>query len=173
MSGWAWAAKGRHSGRVNRPQVTRLLWDEEPWARISAASRARRTKSFRNIPCSEADDPSIDKIKVLDPHHPLYGRSFRVLRRATHRGGNFPPSYEVEYCNGSSLLIPVAATEWHDSSNNQLKLCIEALRDLVSTVDCLDSHDEHKSKRPLDNTVAGSEAAGDRRPRRRPGGGRS
>src|SRR4051794_3647844 len=120
---------------------------------VGFASQSRRTKAYRNIPCSEADESSIDEIKVLDPRHPLYGRSFRVLRRSTHRGGNFPPSYEVEYRNGSSLLIPVAATEWHDSPNDQIKLCIEALRDLVHAVDCLDSHDEHKSKRSLDNTV--------------------
>ena len=160
-------------GRVNRPQVTRLLLAGQSAARTSAANRARRTKAYRNIPSSEADESSIDEIKVLDPRHPLYGRSFRVLRRSTHRGGNFPPSYEVEYRNGSSLLIPVAATEWHASPNNQLKLCIEALRDLVHAVDYLDHHDEDKSKRSLGNTVAGSEAAGGRRPRRRPGGGRS
>src|SRR3954467_15790495 len=132
-----------------------------------------RAKAYRNIPCSEADEASIDEIKVLDPRHPLYGRSFRVLRRSTHRGGNFPPSYEAEYRNGSSLLIPVAVTEWHDSPNDQLKLCLEALRDLVHAVDCLDSHDEHKTKRSLDDTVAGSEAASGRPPRRCPGGGRS
>src|SRR5690242_19711545 len=128
-------------------------------------SLPRLAKAYRNILCSEADGPSIDEIKVLDPRHPLYGRSFRVLRRSTHRGGNFPPFYEVEYRDGSTLLIPVAATERHDLSNDQIKLCIEALRDLVRAVDCHDSHDEHKTERPLDNTVAGSEAAGSRRPR--------
>src|SRR5215213_2492221 len=140
---------------------------------LAIAPSPDQAKSYRNIPCSEADASSIDGITVVDPRHPLYGRSFRVLRRSTHRGGNFPPSYEVEYRNGSSLLIPVAATEWHDSPNDQLKLCIEALRDLVHAVDCLDRHDERKTKRSLDNTVAGSEAAGGRRPRRCPGGGRS
>jgi hypothetical protein len=138
---------------------------------LFAANPSPRAKAYRNIPSSEADESSIDEIKVLDPRHPLYGRSFRVLRRSTHRGGNFPPSYEVEYRNGSSLLIPVAATEWHASPNSQLKLCIEALRDLVHAVDYLDRHDEDKSKRSLGNTVAGFEAAGGRRPRRRPGGG--
>jgi hypothetical protein len=162
-----------YKGRVNWPQLTRLSWVEEPSARRSVANRARQTKAYRNIPCSEADGPSIDEIKVLDHRHPLYGRSFRVLRRSTHRGGKFPPFYEVEYRDGSTLLIPVAATEWHDSPNDQIKLCLEALWDLVCAVDCLDSHDEHKSERPLGNTVAGSEAAGSRRPRRRPGGGRS
>src|SRR3954453_23912444 len=140
---------------------------------VGFASQFLPAKAYRNIPCSEADEASIDEIKVLDRRHPLYGRSFRVLRRSTHRGGNFPPSYEVEYRNGSSLLIPVAATEWHDSPNDQLKLCLEALRDLVHAVDCLDSHDEHKTKRSLDDTVAGSEAASGRPPRRCPGGGRS
>jgi transposase len=141
--------------------------------RLSGSQLAALPRAYRNIPCSEADESSIDEVKVLDPRHPLYGRSFRVLRRSTHLGGNFPPSYEVEYRNESSLLIPVAATEWHDLSHDQLKLCLEALRDLVCAIDCLDSHDEHKSERPLGNTVAGSEAAGSRRPRRRPGGGRS
>src|SRR5215213_4526326 len=140
---------------------------------LAIAPSPDQAKSYRNIPCSEADASSIDEITVLDPRHPLYGRSFRVLRRLTYRGGNFPLSYEVEFRNGSSLLIPIAATEWEDSPNDQLKLCIEALRDLVHAVDCLDSHDEHRTKRSLDNTVAGSEAAGDRRPRRCPGGGRS
>ena len=77
----------------------------------------------------------------MDPRHPLYGRSFRVIRRSSHRGGNFPPSYEVEHRNGSSLLIPVAVTEQYGQDANQTKLSIEALRDLVSVVECLESHE--------------------------------
>ena len=53
----------------------------------------------------------IERVRVLDPHHPLYGRTFCVIRRLVQRGGNYPASYEVEYYNGASLLIPVSATE--------------------------------------------------------------
>src|SRR6201996_6846226 len=87
----------------------------------ACASRCLPAKAFRNIPSGEPDESCAEVIQVVDPHHPLYGRSFRVIRRSTHRAGNFPPSYEVEYRNGISLLIPVAATEWHASPNNQLK----------------------------------------------------
>src|SRR6202043_3898913 len=106
----------------------------------------------------ESHQSSTDVICVLDPRHPLYGRSFRVIRRSTHRGGNFPPSYEVEYRNGSSLLIPIAATEATVSANDQIKLSIGALQDLISVVDCLDNY-EYEPKRSLDDTVASSTAS--------------
>src|SRR5882672_10999965 len=94
------------------------------------------SKAYRNIPSGEADESPVEEIRVLDPRHPLYGRSFRVLRRLIQRGGNFPRSYEVEYCNGSTLLIPVSAIEYDHSENNQTKLSIEALHDLLSVIDC-------------------------------------
>ena len=133
------------------------------------ASRFRPAKARRNIPSGESDESLIDEIRVLDPRHPLYGRSFRVIRRSTHRGGNFPPSYEVEYCSGSSLLIPIAVTEWLGSTNDQLKLSIDGLLDLISVIDCLDSH-EYEPKRSLDYSAA-RPAASDRRRRRRSLGG--
>src|ERR1700736_4144196 len=86
------------------------------------------SRAYRNIPAGESDESSTEVIRVLDPRHPLYGRSFHVIRRSTHRGGNFPPSYEVEYRNGSTLLIPVAATEKYVRDTNQTKLSIEAVR---------------------------------------------
>jgi hypothetical protein len=95
-----------------------------------------------------------------------------VIRRSTHLGGNFPPSYEVEYRNGSSLLIPVAATEAPNSANNQTKLSIDALQELISVVNCLDT-DEYRSKKSLDDTAAGSTAPDCRRRRRGLGGGLS
>lgn len=110
-------------------------------------------------------------VEVRDPHHPLYGRSFRVIRRTTPQGGNFPPSYEVEFRAGTSLLIPVAATAHYEKVTNQTKLSIEALIDLVSTADCLDAH-EHRSGVSLGDTVAGTPAP-DRRRRRRGSGGDS
>ena len=109
---------------------------------------------------------------MLDPRHPLYGRSFRVLRRLIQRGGNFPRSYEVEYSNGSTLLIPVSAIEYDNSENNQTKLSIEALHDLLSVIDCFDSH-EYRAKRSLGDTAVVSTTSGRRRRRRSPGGGLS
>jgi hypothetical protein len=146
-----------------------LLSAEQRRGHAAATNPCRPSRTYRNIPSGESDESPIDEITVLDPRHPLYGRSFRVIRRSTHRGGNFPPSYEVEHCNGSSLLIPIAATEWHESENDQTKLSIEGLLDLVSVIDCFDSH-EHESKRSLGNTAASSTAS-DRRRRRRSLGG--
>jgi hypothetical protein len=84
-------------------------------------------------------------IQIRDPRHPLYGRLFSVICRTTPRGGHFPSGYEVEHVNGLSLLIPVAATEQCQSSTEQTKLSVEALRDLVSIAEALGS-DEYKPK---------------------------
>ncbi|MGH7117672.1 MAG: hypothetical protein ACREFP_01520 [Acetobacteraceae bacterium] len=93
-----------------------------------------------------------------------------MIRRLTTQGGNFSPSYEVEYCNGSSLIVPVAATEWEDSSKDQTKLSIIALQELVSVVESLESY-EYSSKRALDDSAARAAASGRRRRRHNPGGG--
>ncbi len=67
-----------------------------------ASNRSLPAKASRNIPSGESDESLAEVIQVLDPLHPLYGQSFRVIRRSAHRGGNFPPSYEVEYRNGQA-----------------------------------------------------------------------
>ena len=131
------------------------------WAATSAADSA-------SIPSGESDESS-DEVQVQDPRHPLYGRSFRVIRRVADRGGNFPPSYEVEYLSGRSLLIPITVTEPYHQGTNQTKLSIEALREFVVAVECLEYH-EHGSKRSVGGIVACSTAS-DRRRRRRSSGG--
>jgi hypothetical protein len=136
------------------------------------ASRFPQAKAQRNIPSGESDESSIEVIQVCDPRHPLFGRSFHVIRRARDRGGNFPASYEVEHRDGTSLLIPVQATEPYDLNSNQTKLNIEALSDLVSLAECIDS-DEYRSKTALVSAVADAAASNRRRRRCRPGGGRS
>jgi hypothetical protein len=135
----------------------------------ASANQCLPTKGFRNIPSGEADESLAEVIQVLDPHHPLYGRSFRVIRRSAHRVGNFPPSYEVEYRNGVSLLVPVSVTDSSVITPNRTKLSIEALRELITAVECLES-DEHRSKGSLDGAAADSSAS-DRRRRRRSSGG--
>src|SRR6201997_408282 len=103
-------------------------------------------KVYRNIPSGEPDESLVEVVQVLDPRHPLYGRSFRVICRSSHRGGNFPPSYEVEHRGGTSLLVPISVTEPHQPNSNRTKLCIDALCELISAVECLGC-DEHRSER--------------------------
>lgn len=158
--------------RVNRSQVTPPPSAGRSAARKPAANRAPRTRAYRNIPAGESDESSTEVIRVLDPQHPLYGRSFHVIRRPTHRGGNFPPSYEVEYRNGSTLLIPVAATEKYVRDTNRTKLSIEAVRDLVSVAECLENH-EYRPKQAVGDAVAGFAASNCRRRCRGSGGGAS
>jgi hypothetical protein len=133
------------------------------------ASRSPRTKAFRNIPSGESDESLVEVIQVLDARHPLYGRSFRVIRRSSHKGGNFPPSYEVEHRGGTSLLVPISSTEPHELSANRTKLSIEALCDLISAVECLEC-DERGSERSLVGTATSSTPADRRRHRRGSGG---
>jgi hypothetical protein len=136
---------------------------------VDFASRCRPAKAFRNIPSGEADESFIEVIQVLDPRHPLYGRSFRVICRSSHKGGNFPPSFEVEHRGGTSLLVPVSATESDGLSANRPKLSIEALCELVSAVERLES-DGHGSERPLGSAAPGSTPRDRRRNRRDSGG---
>jgi hypothetical protein len=109
---------------------------------------------------------------VCEPAHPLFGRTFRVIRRSVHRGGGFPLSYEVEYRDGASLLIPVAATEPRKSIENRTKLSVEALHDLTSLVEQFE-HDANRSERPLDHADNGTAAPNRQRGRRGAGGGKS
>jgi len=91
-----------HAPRIFSParadypaQIIRRSW--VAMSVVGSASLSLRTKAFRNVPSGESDESLLEVVQVQDPRHPLYGRSFRVIRRVAHRGGNFPPSYEVEY----------------------------------------------------------------------------
>ena len=105
---------------------------------------------------------------VRDPAHPLFGRTFRVIR-SVHRGGDLPISYEVEHRDDASLLIPVAATEPQPSTENRTKLSLEALHDLISLIEQLDGD---RSERPMGHAADGAAAPDRRRGRRGPGGGK-
>jgi hypothetical protein len=150
---------------VVKPQPVCAAIPQRPFA----ANRSPRAKAFRNIPSGESDESLAEVIQVLDPRHPLYGRSFRVIRRSAHRGGNFPASYEVEYRNGISLLVPISVTELYVIGPNQTKLSIESLRELTVAAECLEC-DERRSKGSLGGAAASSSAP-DRRRRRRSLGG--
>src|SRR5271154_1068131 len=146
--------------------------------RLMEPRRSRRrnwaisARAFRNVPCGESDESSVEVIEVLDPCHPLCGRTFRVIRRVDRGSGNFSPSYEVEYLQNHSLLVPISVTEAYNKKANQTKLSIEALRDLVLTVECLESH-EHGSEGSVGSAAASSAASDCRGCRRGSGGGLS
>lgn len=101
---------------------------------------------------------------VRDPAHPLYGRSFRVVRRVVNRGGNFCPSYEVEHGNETTLLIPIDATETREPWENPTKLSVEALRDLISLAEQFHG-DGDRTTRRLDDDAADTASTGCRRGR--------
>ncbi|WP_229180263.1 MULTISPECIES: Y4bD/Y4pK family protein, partial [Bradyrhizobium] len=129
-------------------------------------------RAHRNIPSGESDESPAIEVTVCEPAHPLFGRTFRVIRRSVHRGGGFPLSYEVEYRDGASLLIPVAAIEPQMSMENRTKLSVEALHDLTSLVEQLE-HDANRSEKPLGHAVNGTAAPNRQRGRRSAGGGKS
>jgi hypothetical protein len=108
-------------------------------------------------------------VEVRDPRHPLYGRSFRVIRKIGQRGRSIPALYEVEYRAGSSLLIQATAIEYYEEEANQIKLSMEAVLELLSTADCPDAH-EHGSSRSLVDADACAPTPDRRRHRRDFGG---
>jgi hypothetical protein len=109
-------------------------------------------------------------VTVQDTAHPLFGRTFRIIRQSVHRGGGFPVSYEVEYRDGASLLVPVAATEPQPPNENRTKLSVEALHDLTSLVE-QHAHDAYRAERPVGDATGGAAAPDPRRGRRSSGGG--
>ncbi len=138
-------------------------------ATTRAAAYTRQARGLRNVPNSEFDESFPEVVEVRDPHHPLYGRSFRVIRKIGQRGRGIPASYEVEFRTGSSLLIQATAIEYYGQEANQIKLSMEALLELLSTADCPDAH-EHGSSRSLVDADARAPTP-DRRRRRRDFGG--
>src|SRR5277367_4622103 len=167
----ALASSGSESGGVVMTSRNQLRSSESP-GKYSIQSRNPPARAFRNVPCGESDESSVEVIEVLDPCHPLYGRTFRVIRRVDRGSGNFSPSYEVEYLQNHSLLVPISVTEAYNKNANQTKLSIEALRDLVLTVECLESH-EHGSEGSVGSAAASSAASDCRGCRRGSGGGLS
>ena len=56
--------------------------------------------------------------------------------------GGLPPSYEVEYIHGSTLIIPILATEKDKDTANQLKLSIDSVVDLLVMAEGLGANDD-------------------------------
>jgi hypothetical protein len=45
------------------------------------SSRSLPARGLRNVPDSESDESFTEVVEVKDPHHPLWGRSYRVIRK--------------------------------------------------------------------------------------------
>jgi hypothetical protein len=78
-------------------------------------------------------------VEVRDRRHPLFGRRFEVLRRVPIRSGNVRPSFEVVHVHGATLLVPKAACIAASEGESNVKLSVEALRDLISLVEAFDA----------------------------------
>ena len=107
---------------------------------------------------------------MRDSTHPLFGRTFRDIRRSVHRGGGFPVSYEAKHGDAASPLIPIAVTEPQNSPENRTKLNVEALHDLISVAEQLENRAD-KAGRPLGHAAAKPAVPNRRRNRRGAGGG--
>src|SRR3954462_1985409 len=141
-------SEGISSGRIGMLQsyrigahftihINQFTPPEEAFAPVAerpSSNRALRANISTNPPTDEGDGPALASVTVEDPHHPLFGRSFRVLGFAPPSTVGLSPSYEVKYLHGISLLVPVAATVRPDRLEKRTKLSVEALRDLISLI---------------------------------------
>ncbi|MFK4626630.1 hypothetical protein ABIF50_009936 [Bradyrhizobium diazoefficiens] len=159
-----WGTAAHPQAIIPKPRAKQVVGSE------SVRRSWRRDNPFaHSLPDSESDESFPEVVEVRDPHHPLWGRSYRVIRKIGQRGRGIPASYEVEYRAGSSLLIQATAIEYYEQEANQIKLSMEALLELLSTADCPDAH-EHGSSRSLVDADARAPTP-DRRRRRRNFGG--
>lgn len=126
------------------------------------------SKVYGDAPFGTADESLPEEVQVLDPRHPLYGRSFQVLGRSRFCSGSSAPYYEVAYHKGVTLNVPVATTEPLSLPIAPTKLSVDALRDLLNVVG-YKGH-EYSARRSLDD-AAGDVKASDRRRHRRGSGG--
>ena len=119
------------------------------------SSPGPRAKTYRNVSSREADGPYVgERVEVRDPRHPLFGRRFVVLRRLARRSGNVPPSFEVAYRDGATLLIPEAACTVTSEDESNLKLSVEGLREMVSLLEAPDEHAD-RSRGAVGDAAAG------------------
>ena len=125
---------------------------------------------FGDTPFGDADESFPEEVQVLDPRHPLFGRRFQVLGRSLFRKGSSLPFYEVAYCDGVTLNVPVAVTEPFASPTPPTKLSVESLLELLNVVN-LDH--EHGTRRSLDDAADDAEAPDRQRHSRGSGGGLS
>ena len=73
------------------------------------------------------------------------------------RSGSVPPSFEVAYRDGATLLIPEAACMSAPEGESNVKLSVEGLREVVSLAEAIDAHadDPDRSRGGLGDALAG------------------
>lgn len=89
------------------------------------------------------------------------------------RSGNTQPSFEVVHTHGATLLIPEAVCMAASEGESNVKLSVEALRELISLVETFDApgDDPDPAGGGLVDAPAGSAPTRRRRARRDPGRG--
>jgi hypothetical protein len=86
-------------------------------------------------------------------------------------GAIFLPSFEVEFQDSVTLLVPVAATDPYVPSTSATKLSMDALLELLNVVDCYDH--ERGARSSLDDAAADPSTTDRRRHCRSSSGGLS
>ena len=106
---------------------------EGSWPKRSRTSRkGRRTRDLLDPPgCQDSQNESNLTVTVVDPFHPLFGRTFRVAVR--HRSPREPLSFEVEHRDGIILRIAAAATDqaYCPSPSTRTRITAVAVRQLL------------------------------------------
>src|SRR5580693_355789 len=94
----------------------------------------RQTRDILDAPGCVDSQRHIPTITVVDPYHPLYGRTFRVA--VQHRTRRDPLSFEVEHRDGIILRIAASATDYAycPSSSPRTKITPVAIRELLGLV---------------------------------------
>ncbi len=73
-------------------------------------SSAHRTRDLLDPPDCTGSQRHIPAVTVVDPYHPLHGRTFRVA--VQHRTLREPLSFQVEHRDGIILRIAATATDY-------------------------------------------------------------
>jgi len=94
----------------------------------------RRTRDILDAPGCVDSQRQILTVTVVDPYHPLYGRTFRVA--VQHRTLRERLSFEVEHRDGIILRVAAAATDYAycPSSSPRTKITPVAIRELLGLV---------------------------------------
>jgi hypothetical protein len=86
------------------------------------------------------NNPSVEEIKIIDPRHPLYGRSFPLINaneQLSHRSHVL-----VKLCEGITIRISLNSTNVYSNHFPPCsKISISAVKELVCLAqDCLKCH---------------------------------
>lgn len=113
-----------------------------------ASERSKTTQ--HNTPINKSEFP--ETVTVIDPRHPLYGQTFRLVQVEDRPDHGQCCLVEREWGQNSYIPLDVtdkSETRWVSSS---IPLSIEAIRQLVSTYIRLTDGDQNDSTHTTDET---------------------